>query len=79
MVYPVLKINQDDSNDMEITIIDTECGNELSIKDTDDLPSLFYILTDLFLSQYKYGYETGYVDGLYDSDEGDDWYDQIGC
>lgn len=79
MVYPILKINQDDSNDMEITIIDTEYENELSIQDTDDIPSLFYILTDLFLSQYEHGYEMGYADGSYDSDEGDDWYDQIGC
>lgn len=74
MVYPILKINQDDLNDMEITIIDTEYENELSIQDTDDIPSLFYILTDLFLSQYEHGYEMGYADGSYDSDEGDDWY-----
>lgn len=79
MVYPVLKINQDDSNDMEIIIIDTEYKNELSIQDTDDIPSLFYILTDLFLSQYEHGYEMGYADGSYDSDEGDDWYNQISC
>lgn len=79
MVYPILKINQDDSNDMEIVIIDTEYENKLSIKDTDDIPSLFYILTDLFLSQYEHGYEMGYADGSYDSDEGDDWYDQVGC
>ena len=79
MVYPVLKINQDDLNDMEITIIDTEYESELSVKDTDDIPSLFYILTDLFLSQYEHGYEMGYADGSYDSDEGDDWYDQIDC
>lgn len=79
MVYPILKINQDNLNDMEIAIIDTEYENELSIKDTEDIPSLFYILTDLFLSQYEHGYEMGYADGSYDSDEGDDWYDQIGC
>lgn len=79
MVYPILKINQDDSNDMEIVIIDTEYKNELSIQDTDDIPSLFYILTDLLLSQYEHGYEMGYADGSYDSDEGDDWYDQVGC
>lgn len=75
MVYPILKINQDDSNDMEIVIIDTEYENELSIQDTDDIPSLFYILTDLFLSQYEHGYEMGYADGSYDSNEGDNWYD----
>lgn len=69
MVYPVLKINQDDSNDMKIVIIDTEYENELSIRDTDDIPSLFYILTNLFLSQYKYGYEMGYADCSYDLDE----------
>ena len=79
MVYPVLKINQDDSNDMEIVIIDTEYENELSIQDTDNIPSLFYILTDLFLSQYEHGYEMGYADSSYDSDEGDDWYNQISC
>lgn len=79
MVYPILKINQDDLNNMEITIIDTEYESELSIQDTDDIPSLFYILTDLFLSQYEHGYEMGYADGSYDSDEGDDWYDQIDC
>lgn len=79
MVYPILKINQDNSNDMEIVIIDTEYENELSIQDADDIPSLFYILTDLFLSQYEHGYEMGYADGSYDSDEGDDWYDKIGC
>lgn len=75
MVYPILKINQDDLNDMEIIIIDTEYENELSIQDTDDIPSLFYILTDLFLSQYEHGYEIGYADGSYDSNEGDNWYD----
>ena len=75
MVYPVLKINQNDSNDMEIIIIDTEYENELSIQDADDIPSLFYILTDLFLSQYEHGYEMGYADGSYDSNEGDNWYD----
>lgn len=75
MVYPILKINQDDLNDMEIVIIDTEYENELSIQDTDDIPSLFYILTDLFLSQYEHGYEMGYADGSYDSNEGDNWYD----
>lgn len=75
MVYPILKINQNDSNDMEIIIIDTEYENELSIQDTDDIPSLFYILTDMFLSQYEHGYEMGYADGSYDSDEGEDWYD----
>lgn len=53
MVYPILKINQDDSNDMEITIIDTEYENELSLQDTDDIPSLFYILTDLFLIPFS--------------------------
>lgn len=74
MVYPILKINQDDSNDMEIIIIDTEYENELSIQDIDDIPSLFYILTNLFLSQYEHEYEMGYADGSYDSDEGDDWY-----
>lgn len=79
MVYPILKINQDDSNNMEITIIDTEYESELSIKNTDDIPSLFYVLTDLFLSQYEHGYETGYADGSYDSDGGDDWHDQISC
>ena len=72
MVYPILKINQNDSNDMEIVIIDTEYENKLSIQDIDDIPSLFYILTDLFLSQYEHGYEMGYADGSYDSDEGDD-------
>lgn len=75
MVYPILKINQNNSNDMEIIIIDTEYENELSIQDTDDIPSLFYILTDLFLSQYEHGYEMGYADGSYDSNEGDNWYD----
>lgn len=75
MVYPILRINQGDLNDMEIIIIDTEYENELSIQDTDDIPSLFYILTDLFLSQYEHGYEMGYADGSYDSNEGDNWYD----
>lgn len=66
MVYPILKINQDDSNDMEIVIIDTEYENELSIQDVDDIPSLFYILTDMFLSQYEHGYEMGYDEGWAD-------------
>lgn len=72
MVYPILKINQDDSNDMEIVIIDTKYENELSIQDTDtdNIPSLFYILTDMFLSQYEHGYEMGYADCSYDLDEG---------
>ena len=72
MVYPILKINQDDSNDMEIVIINTESKSELSIRDIDDIPSLFYILTDLLLSQYEYGYEMGYADCLHDLDERDD-------
>ena len=72
MVYPILKINQDDSNDMEIVIINTESKSELSIRDIDDIPSLFYILTDLLLSQYQHGYEMGYADCSYDLDEGDE-------
>ena len=65
MVYPILKINQDDSNDIKIVIIDTEYENELSIQDTDDIPSLFYILTNLFLSQNKKGNKMGYKDFSY--------------
>lgn len=70
MVYPVLKINQ---NDYEIEFVDTQDGYELSIE--IDTPELFYSLMELFLEQYNYGYETGYTnavdDCLEDEEEGE--------
>lgn len=70
MVYPVLKINQDD---YEIEFVDTQGDYELSIE--IDTPELFYSLMELFLEQYNYGYETGYTnavdDCLEDEEEGE--------
>lgn len=61
MVYPVLKINQDD---YEIEFVDTQGEYELSIE--IDTPELFYNLMELFLEQYNYGYETGYTNAIDD-------------
>ena len=72
MVYPVLKIKQDD---YEIEFVDTQDGYELSIE--IDNPELFYSLMELFLEQYNYGYETGYtnaVDDCLEDEEEGEWY-----
>lgn len=72
MVYPVLKINQDD---YEIEFVDTQGEYELSIEAVDS--ELFYSLMELFLEQYNCGYSTGYTnaidDCLEDEEEGE-WY-----
>lgn len=72
MVYPVLKINQDD---YEIEFVDTQGEYELSIE--ADCPELFYSLMELFLEQYNCGYETGYtnaVDDCLEDEEEGEWY-----
>lgn len=67
MVYPVLKINQDD---YEIEFIDTESDSELILQfEPEDAPELFYSFLEMSLSQYNDGYCRGYEDGLMDSDE----------
>ena len=76
MVYPVLKINQDD---YEIEFIDTEGNSELILQfEPEDSPELFYLFLEMSLSQYNDGYCKGYEDAI-DDLEGDDWYDQISC
>lgn len=72
MVYPVLKINQDD---YEIEFVDTQGDYELSVE--IDNPELFYSLMELFLERYNYGYETGYtnaVDDCLEDEEEGEWY-----
>lgn len=71
MVYPVLKINQDDYG---IEFVDTQSEYELSIE--ADGPELFYSLMELFLEQYDCGYSTGYTNAVDDclENEGDEWY-----
>lgn len=72
MVYPVLKINQDD---YEIEFIDTQGDYELSIEAVDS--ELFYSLMELFLEQYNCGYSTGYtnaVDDCLEDEEEGEWY-----
>lgn len=72
MVYPVLKINQDD---YEIKFIDTQSEYELSIEALDS--ELFYSLMELFLEQYNCGYSTGYtnaVDDCLEDEEEGEWY-----
>ena len=72
MVYPVLKINQDD---YQIEFVDSQGEYELSI--SIDEPELFYSLMELFLEQYNCGYDTGYTNAIDDciEDEGDDYID----
>lgn len=72
MVYPVLKINQDD---YEIEFVDTQNDYELSIE--IDTPELFHSLMELFLEQYNCEYETGYtnaVDDCLEDEEEGEWY-----
>lgn len=74
MVYPVLKINQDD---YEIEFVDTEGNSELILQfEPECTPELFYSFLEMSLSQYNSGYAQGYEDAI-DDLEGDDWYDQI--
>ena len=55
MVYPVLKINQDD---YEIEFVDTEGDSELILQfEPEDSPELFYSFLEMSLSQYNQGYE----------------------
>lgn len=69
MVYPVLKINQDN---YEIEFVDSQGECELLIE--IDTPELFYSLIELFLEQYNCGYDTGYtnaIDDCLEDEEGD--------
>lgn len=76
MVYPVLKINQDD---YEIEFVDTESDNELILQfESEYTTEVFYSLLEMSLSQYNDGYCKGYEDAI-DDLEGDDWHDQISC
>lgn len=71
MVYPVLKINQDD---YEIEFVDTEGDSELILQfEPEDTLELFYSFLEMSLSQYNDGYCKGYEDAINDL-EGDDWY-----
>lgn len=62
MVYPILKINQDD---YEIELVDTQGELEFTIQ-AEDTVSLFYDLLNLLIEQYGYGYSNGYIDGIND-------------
>ena len=69
MVYPVLKINQDD---YEIEFVDTEGESELILQfELEDTPEIFYSFLEMSLSQYNDGYCKGYRDAL-DDFEGDE-------
>ena len=69
MVYPVLKINQDD---YEIEFVDTEGNNELILQfEPEYIPEVFYSFLEMSLSQYNDGYCKGYEDAL-DDLEGDE-------
>ena len=74
MVYPVLKINQDD---YEIEFVDTEGDRELILQfEPEYITEVFYLFLEMSLSQYNDGYTQGYKDAI-DDLEGDDWYNQI--
>ena len=69
MVYPVLKINQDD---YEIEFVDTEGDRELILQfEPEYIPEVFYLLLEMSLSQYNDGYAQGYEDAI-DDLEGDE-------
>lgn len=77
MVYPVLKINQDDLTST-IIITETQYDNELTLSRTaEDMPTLFLALLEMFMCQYDSGYENGYMDAVDDQDEQDEEYDII--
>lgn len=63
MVYPILKINQDD---YEIEFIDTEGDSELILQFEEDTPCVFYDFLSMALCQYSDGYAQGYTDGIDD-------------
>lgn len=70
MVYPVLKINQVNSNSYQINIVDTDFDAEpILTMDCDSseegIGSLYTMLT-AFINQYNYGYGQGYDDACED-------------
>ena len=70
MVYPILKINQDD---YEIEFVDTRGDGELILQfEPEDSPELFYSFLEMSLSQYNDGYCKGYEDALWE----DEYYDE---
>ena len=70
MVYPVLKINQDD---YEIEFVDTEGDSELILQiEPEDSPELFYSFLEMSLSQYNDGYCKGYEDALWEDEHHDE-------
>ena len=69
MVYPVLKINQDD---YEIEFVDTEGDNWLILQfESEYATEIFYSFLEMSLSQYNDGYAQGYEDAI-DDLEGDE-------
>ena len=74
MVYPVLKINQDDLTST-IIITETQSNEELILDEADDTPTLFLALLEMFMCQYDSGYEDGYMSAIDDQDEQDEEYD----
>lgn len=73
MVYPILKINQDNSS--AVQIIDTEFSNDpIMAMDDDSLENNFSAMLTLlqaFLVQYDVGYgdgfDEGYIQGIEDN------------
>ena len=60
MVYPVLKINQ---NDYLIEFVDTESENELVLQfEPNETCEIFYTFLCILLEQYNEGYIKGLLD-----------------
>lgn len=69
MVYPVLKINQVNSNSPSIDVIDTDYDETILTLDCDspeDTIESFYTMLTAFINQYNYGYDQGYDDACED-------------
>ena len=69
MVYPVLKINQVNSNSPSVDVIDTDYEEPILTLDCDSLEDTiesFYTMLTAFINQYNYGYDQGYDDACED-------------
>ena len=69
MVYPILKINQVNSNSPSIDVIDTDYEEQILTLDCDspeDTIESFYTILTAFINQYNYGYDQGYEDACED-------------
>lgn len=71
MVYPILKINQVNSNSPSIDVIDIDYEEPILTLDCDspeDTIESFYTMLTAFINQYNYGYDQGYDDACEDMD-----------